>query len=234
MKLLLRAFLLFLFIGILPMTGEAQFSFGLFGGVANYQGDIAKDITNVKESHIAFGGGLGYKISPFIDLKAQLLLTKLSGDDADYPERAERGFKFESNIIEISTVLDYYIFGSAERSNTGVFTPKFSPLVYLGLGVTKVNNLAECYNDDCINGVILSPFPEKDAKSSLLTVPFGIGIKYDVSPLLSVGLRGGYRYTFSDYIDGISKAANDEANDWFFILGTHVVFYIQPKDKGAF
>jgi len=234
MKLLLKAFLLFLFIGMLPMTGEAQFSFGLFGGVANYQGDIAKDITNVKESHIAFGGGLGYKISPFFDLKAQILLAKLSGDDANYPARVKRGYKFESNIMEISAVLDYYIFGSAERSKTGVFTPKFSPLVYLGLGATKVNNLAECYSDDCINGVILSPFPEKDAKSSFLTVPFGIGIKYDVSSLMSVGLRGGYRYTFSDYVDGISKAANDEANDWFFILGAHVVFYIQPKDKGAF
>ena len=237
MKISVKAFLLFLSIGLMPMVVEAQFSFGLFGGVSNYQGDLSKDITNIEETHVAFGGGLGYKISPNFEIKGQLLLTTLSGDDANYPDdiaRSKRLFRFESSVTELSVILDYNIFGSATRSNTGLFTPKFSPVAYIGLGVAKISNVAECLSEDCINGVVLSPFPEKDAKSSLVTVPFGIGFKYDVSPLLSVGLRGGYRYSFSDYLDGVSKAANEDANDWYFVLGAHVGFYIQPKRDGMF
>ena len=232
----MKAFLIFVSIGLVPMAANAQFSFNLLGGVANYQGDLAKDLTTVKETHVAFGGGLGYKISPYVDIKAQILLTTLSGDDTNHPERIsnQRAFKFESNITELSLVLDYNIFGSSERSSTGVFSPSFTPLVYGGIGLLKVNNTAECFSSDCINGVILSPFPEIDAKSTLISIPFGIGLKYDVSPLMAVGLRGGYRYSFSDYIDGVSKAANADANDWYFVLGANVVFYIQKRNKGGF
>ncbi len=234
MKLLLKSFLVVLSIGMLPLTVSAQFSFGLLGGVANYQGDIAKDLTDLRETHFAIGGGLGYKVSPYFDVKAQLVLTKLSGDDANYPERVDRGFKFESNLLELAAIVDYSVFGSGTKSGTGVFTPRFSPIVYMGLGVTKVNSFAECLSDSCRTNVGVSPFPEKDAKSTLFTVPFGVGFKYDVSPLLTFGVRGGYRYSFSDYLDGISKAANKGANDWYFILGANVVFYIQPKEKGGF
>ncbi len=234
MQFSIKSFLLFLAIGTMPIVVKAQFSFGFFSGVSNYQGDVAKDLTNIKETHLAFGGGLGYRISPNFDFKAQLIWTKLSGDDANYTERVSRGFKFESNVTELSLLLDYNIFGSATRSNTGVFTPKFTPIVYGGIGIVKINNVAECLSDDCRSGVILSPFPEKDAKTSLVSMPFGVGFKYDASPLLAVGLRGGYRYTFSDYLDGISKAANADANDWYFILGANVVFYLQPKRKGGF
>ncbi len=235
MKLLLKCYLLVFAMGIGPMALNAQFSFGVFSGVANYQGDIAKKITDVGETHVAIGGGLGYKVSPYVDVKAQLILTKISGDDANYTDRANRGFKFESDILEFAGIIDYSVFGSGTKSNTGVFTPKFSPIVYVGLGVTKVTSFAECLSDSCLNNVGVSPFPEKDnIKSALFTVPFGVGFKYDASPLLSFGVRGGYRYSFSDYLDGISKAANADANDWYFILGANVVFYIQPKERGGF
>ncbi|HHB78170.1 MAG TPA: hypothetical protein ENK85_02920 [Saprospiraceae bacterium] len=219
---------------LLPILGNAQFNFGLIGGVANYQGDVAKDLTDVQETHFALGGSLGYRISPELDIKAQIVLTKLSGNDANYTERQYRGFKFESNIVEFAGILDYYVLGSSTRSSTGVFVPKFTPLVYAGLGFTKVDNTAECFSSDCINNVIDPPFPEKDAKSMLFTVPFGLGFKYDASPLLAFGIRGGYRYSFSDYLDGISKAANEGKNDWYFVLGANVIFYIVPKETGGF
>ncbi len=234
MKFLVKCFLLVLIV-MLPMMLTAQFSFGLIGGVANYQGDIAKKITNVGETHIAIGGGLGYKVSPYVDVKAQMILTQISGDDANYTDRANRGFKFESDLLELSAIVDYSIFGSGTKSNTGVFNPKFSPIVYVGVGMTKVNSFAECLSDSCLTTAGVSPFPEKDNTNSVLfTVPIGVGFKYDVSPSLTFGIRGGYRYSFSDYLDGISKEANADANDWYFILGANVVFYIQPKERGSF
>ncbi len=236
MKLIQRTALLILFVALFTGFGQAQISFGFIGGAANYQGDIAKDITNMKENHIAIGGGLGYRINPYIDVKAQVILTKLSGDDANYPDdqaRATRLFKFESNILEVAGIVDYSIFGGGTESKTGVYNPKLSPIVYTGIGIIKIDNNAECYSEACKSGAILNPFPEKDNDVSvLLTIPIGVGLKYDATRLLSFGVRGGYRYSFSDYLDGISQAANAGKNDWYFVLGANVTFYLQPRKDG--
>lgn len=232
MKFKMKAQILIFAVVLLPLMVSAQFNFGFFGGLANYQGDVAKDLTDIRETHYSFAGSLGYRINPYVDVKAQVLLSKLSGNDANYSDRLIRGFKFESNIVEFTGIVDYYVFGSATKTHTGVFVPKFTPLFYAGLGFTKVDNLAECFSADCVNNIIDPPFPEKDAASLLLAVPFGVGFKYDISPLLGIGIRGGYRYSFSDYLDGISKAANEDRNDWYFVLGANVIFYIVPKEAG--
>lgn len=215
----------------MPLFSFGQFSFGLSVGASNYQGDIAKDLTNLNETHAAFAASVGYRLNRYFDVKGQILLTKLTGDDANYEERRHRGFRFRTNILELAGILEYYTLGSAVRSRTGVFVPHVTPVFFMGLGIAKLDNLAECYSEDCKNGVVLNPFPEPDYKSVLFNVPFGIGLKYDVSPLLAVGLRGGYRYTFSDYLDGISAAANRDKNDWYFFLGANVTFYLGEKKK---
>lgn len=214
---------------------NAQFSMGLMGGVANYQGDLAKDITTLEETHAMFGGSVGYRVNANIDVKLQLLATRISGDDANYPDdpgRLSRALKFETNILEFAVIGEYFLRGSAERSGTGVFTPRFSPLAYFGAGITKLGNKVECLSEDCKNGVVTDLFPEPGYKSTLVSLPVGLGFKYDTSPVLSFGMRAGYRYTLSDYLDGVSIYANPSKDDWYFIIGANVVFYFVPRDSG--
>ncbi len=215
---------------LLPFLGIAQVSLGLLVGAANYQGDLAQNITSLNETNFVIGGGVGYKISPKVDVKVQLLRTKLTGDDANYPDRVNRKFKFESKVTEIAAMFEYYILGSAERSGTGVFEPSYTPFLYGGLGFSKIDNVAECYSEDCKNN-LKNPFPEENFTPNLFTLPFGIGVKYDASPLMAIGLRAGYRYSFSDYLDGVSAAGNKKKNDWYFVLGTNVTFYLAKKKR---
>ncbi len=215
---------------LLPFLGQSQVSLGFLVGAANYQGDLAQNFASLNETHFVVGGGLGYRISPKVDFKVQLLRTKLSGDDANYPDRVNRKFRFETKVTELSAMFEYYILGSSERSITGVFEPSYTPFLYGGLGFSNIANVAECYTDDCKNG-LKKPFPEENFTPNLFTLPLGVGVKYDASPLMAVGLRAGYRYSFSDYLDGVSVAGNSEKNDWYFVIGTNVTFYLVKKKR---
>jgi outer membrane receptor protein involved in Fe transport len=44
-------------------------------------------------------------------------------------------------------------------------------------------------------------------------LPMGIGIRYPISSRISINAETSYRFTFTDYLDGFSKAANDSRRD---------------------
>jgi len=82
-----------------PGLGSAQLELGVFAGVSNYQGDLASysttDGLRIKLGPV-IGGHAGYAVSPSFALRAQLLYTRLSGDDAlaANPESRQRNLDF--------------------------------------------------------------------------------------------------------------------------------------------
>jgi hypothetical protein len=57
-------------------------------------------------------------------------------------------------------------------------------------------------------------------------IPVGAGLRYPISNKLSVMAEASYRFTFTDYIDGFSKASNPDKNDYYgnFSIGLIYTF----------
>ncbi|MCB0636970.1 MAG: hypothetical protein KDC54_10160, partial [Lewinella sp.] len=65
-----------------------------------------------------------------------------------------------------------------------------------------------------------------DLDRVLLTIPIGIGISYDLDDNWNLALEGGLRPTFTDYVDGLSKAGNPDKNDWYQVIGLRMSYRI--------
>ncbi|MDB5210110.1 MAG: thrombospondin type 3 repeat-containing protein, partial [Sediminibacterium sp.] len=61
---------------------------------------------------------------------------------------------------------------------------------------------------------------------TLLVIPVGGGVRWMVSPRIAVNAEALMRFSFSDYIDGFSYAANPKHNDGYYGLSLGVGFIL--------
>lgn len=108
----------------------------------------------------------------------------------------------------------------------------FSPYIFagIGLGMTKVDvdfsNLSD--NQQLQNEIAIDLRNQKDTHLSL---PFGIGVKADISEKMLLTLELGMRPVFNDYLDGVSAVGNAERDDWYSIGAITVAYRFGSKDQ---
>lgn len=126
--------------------------------------------------------------------------------------RYNRNFSFRSVITEVNLVAEFhpiFIFGNHEARD--VTPPLYSPYVMIGVGYFSFNPQTKLGN----RWVDLQPlhtegqgFPEypdrKVYELSGITMPVGIGMKYELTSFLNVRGEFLYRFTNTDYIDDVS------------------------------
>ena len=143
-------------------------------------------------------------------LRAQLLTTKLSASEKNHPSawRQERGLSFQTKLTEFSGLLEWEVLSKN----------RFTGFTFGGLGVSYFNpnpdfNLPNKYIDD------VNPDAETNYSKFTLSVPLGIGLKYSLPKDFYLAAEAGYRFVFTDYLDGISKVANPKRNDAYYYTG---------------
>ena len=205
----------------------SKFELGLNAGLFIYQGDLTPSQFG---SYKTLKPGLSFFfnriISPVFSLRTNLALGGLKGDDAKYlkPEyRQQRNFNFNSPAFEVSELLVADIF----KNNMSRRTSGLSPYLFAGLGFSVLNIKrdwshfnAEFFSSEAstISGLAVD---QQHALPALIpVVPIGIGFRYPISSRISVSAETSYRVTFTDYLDGFSKAANDSRRDSYM---THTV-----------
>jgi len=127
-----RRLLVFL---LLPLSGFAQqkINLTLFGGFANYTGDLQEKRFTLDQSGLGLGVGLSYELMPKVTVRGQLAYGKIGAHDK-YSDKAilrQRNLSFKSNIYDASLVLDYSLFDMQ--------THRISPYVFLGLNLFRFN-----------------------------------------------------------------------------------------------
>lgn len=93
-----------------------------------------------------------------------------------------------------------------------ISTKRFTPYIYGGIAVfhfnpwTTDNAGAKTYLKPLsTEGQGLSQYPEqKGYNLTQIALPFGVGLKYAVSDVFSIGIEFSQRKTFTDYIDDVS------------------------------
>ncbi len=226
---------LFLFLGGLFLTADAQshkWEIGPFLGVSSYQGDlILTDFYDFQEAHFGYGFFLRHNLHPNISLRANLLRGKITGNDLEYEERISRGFQFSSPVTETSLQLEIDILGH-QRFKDGKFKRIVSPYVFAGLGFAFLDQQT-LYNE-ALDGEVQGRI-ERDRSADYdrawFSVPFGAGIKADVSRRVTLGLEWGMRPVFSDLLDGVSQSGNNAKDDWYAFGGATVAYRFGDRDS---
>ena len=217
--------ILMLFLLILQLENMAQIPIeaGLFLGSTTYQGDLAEDHIEFNELNLAFGGFMRYHYGYHFKLRGNVIYGRISGSDQNAKEFSlhQRGWDFNSHIVEMALMIEYHRFGRKRVNEVGLFWKQFSPYVATGIGVANFDpNINES------NPAFLGDFPEVGAKTSTLVLPLVAGVQLDFNSHWLATVEFGSRFTFNDHLDGVSKNGNSNKNDLYIFVGVSLSYYL--------
>jgi len=208
-------------------TSQAQiYELGLFAGGSNFIGDVGA--TNyISPDQFAIGAIAKWNRSPRHAWRISATYTDLMADDtkSDDPRRKQRGYGFESTILELSAGMEFNFFDFNLHIDENLFTP----YIYTGISTAYHKNFY--FN----NG---SPTLENN-KSWAFGIPLVLGVKAKITEHFVFGLEVGARYTFSDELDGSMPDSewlvdnysfgNINNNDWYTFTGITVTYTFGRK-----
>ncbi len=191
--------------------GQQNLHLTVFGGFANYQGDLQGKYFTLDQSNGAIGLGLKYDLNAHLALRTNLLFTQVGATDAKNDAHLRfRNLSFNSKIVEGSVLAEYTLFDLDEK--------RFSPYAFAGLGLFHFNPYAY---DTLGNKVFLKPLSTEgqglsnhpDRKPYALTqlnIPFGAGLKYRLNDNVVIAYQMEFHKLFTDYLDDLSKTYVDQ------------------------
>ena len=199
---------------------------GLGLGGMTYTGDMVRDyrIENNRPGGMAF---FRYNVKDYLSLRAHLTGGFLYGNDKkpiDPFADARNAPAFSIPAVELAGMVEYYFLDYKKDINL----LRWSPYFFIGLGGTWFGA-----HDN----------PKGKYSSLQPVIPMGLGFKYMLRREWSIGIEGGARKTFFDYIDNLSEGdltnknlqyGNGYDKDWYYFVGFTVsyTFYTIPCPYG--
>ncbi|HEV2354336.1 MAG TPA: DUF6089 family protein [Puia sp.] len=206
MKRLFFAVLLF------PLATQAQWNVNLFGGFANYIGELQSSPYTTQQAHFAGGLGLQYDLTGHFSLLTNINFGHVGASDA-YSQQADvraRNLSFGTNIGEVNLLAEYNLIDLRNHN--------FSPYIYVGVAIYHFNPYAY---DTLGNKVYLRPLSTEGEglpqypgihpyALTQFAIPFGGGIKFRISDKVILAYDIGLRKLFTDYLDDVSGKYVDQ------------------------
>ena len=166
--------------------------------------------------------GFRYKLTPFFALHSHITVGGVSGDDALTEEyfRKNRNLNFRSTIYEINCNFEASLLAQKEgglyklRGIRRSSTYEVSAYAFAGIGLFHFNPKGKldgrwvALQPLGTEGQGISPARNKYSLTQIC-IPVGFGFRYFFNRHLGIGLEYGIRYTFTDYIDDVSKTYYD-------------------------
>jgi hypothetical protein len=162
------------------------------------------------------GGALIYRynINDRMAFKANVLFARIYAHDKDSDSEWQnnRNLHFRSDIFELSGQIEInfltYEIGDKQRPS--------SPYVFLGFSIFRFNPQAE-FNDRWVDlqplgteGQSIAGFEERYPLTQV-SIPFGVGFKFNIWKNFGGAIEWGFRRTFTDYLDDVSGTYVDAA-----------------------
>jgi hypothetical protein len=153
--------------------------------------------------------GLSYFVAPQISVRAEAAWFQLAGSDAKAgdPSRAPRNLSFVSDNFEVNMTGAIHLFPLGNRYYQ---RPVFNAYGFVGVGLMRMNPKAE------LNGTKypLQPLQTEGVAYSRtqFVIPYGLGVRLKAGPFFNLAIEGGYRMTFTDYIDDVSTVHQDKSS----------------------
>ncbi|RKE91884.1 type IX secretion system protein PorG [Ichthyenterobacterium magnum] len=223
----MRYLILFLFSMVLSQTAQSQiYEIGGFAGGSNFIGDVGA--TNyISPNSPALGLILKWNRSPRHSWRVSIIYADLEGKDSksDDPRRVERGYSFDTSLLEISAGMEFTFFDFNLHGNGN----KSTPYLYTGITAAKHDNYFFSST---------GRYTSEDTNSWAFGIPMVLGFKTTITNHIILGAEIGARYTFSDEIDGSVPDAefreslsfgNTNSNDWYVFSGFTLTYTFGKK-----
>jgi hypothetical protein len=204
----------------------SSLDFGPYLGGSNYMGEFTDGYMPLWNK-TKFAGGLicRYNYGPYLTFKGTAIYGKIEGSDKNFasdPYRSRRNLSFKSDIVEFSVQGEWNIIGY-EQTKTSY---GWSPYLFAGISVFRFNPKAQfkyqsymmdptlqAQDGDWIElqplgteGQETTKFNDKRRYSlTQLSVPVGVGAKWQLDDYWAFGFEFGMRKTFTDYLDDASS-----------------------------
>lgn len=181
----------------------------IYGGIgfSTYYGDLCEGMECMK-LRPQFGIGALYRLPYFyerINIKTELNYFRLFAKD--YHE--VRNLSFRSNNIELYTSAMISLFPYEKHFRR---RSTFDPYLFLGVGLVYYAPQAE------LNGTWynLRPLQTEGKKYTPVSpmIPYGVGVRMNLSVNWNVLAEAGYRWTFTDYLDDVSGPGYQDPNSF--------------------
>lgn len=242
----MKRFLLFIILsGIFFQTVEAQFwklkrielaggigTSTFFGDVGGYsQGDNwagLKDITFL-QTRYNFNFSVKYRITQEVNLRINMVSGILHATDQ---RGSNEGRAYEANtiIFEPSLMGEYYFIRNIAE-NSYLFNKG------RGQGIIDLFKSLDFYVFGGVGALNYSVTPNAKLSRSQFfdpggltaVIPMGLGGDVAAFPNINLGLELGFRYSFSDYLDGYSNPQYSSANDVYYFFNLTVTYRLKTN-----
>ncbi len=189
---------------------------GVMLGGSTYNGELTPGLIALNEINPAGGAIVRANINKYFTVKGNVYYGTISGDDryATNPKSLQRNLNFKSNILDVGV--------NGEVNLTGFDVTKrdyhTSPYLFLGIAVFNFDPLG--FDSKTNQWVRLQPLgtegqgtPRYNVRTKYaltqISIPFGIGLKHNISEHFNLGVEFGLRKTFTDYLDDVSSTYVD-------------------------
>jgi hypothetical protein len=197
------ALLLFISNSCLAQKWDAE----IILGVSGYNGDLTDKVFSSHTLAPAVGFNLKYNLNYFVSLRGGIISGGISGNDKynNRQDLKERNLNFRTNIVEGNLCVEINLL---EPEYFCVY-----PYLFAGVGIFHFNPYTY---DKYAHRVYLQPLGTEgqglanypDRKPYSLTqfcIPFGGGIKINLTKKFDLMYELSGRYLFTDYLDDVSK-----------------------------
>lgn len=221
---------------LVAQTKASKYEVGIAMGGFVYQGDLAPgrfgSLKTIRPGLVLQGTR---KLTNTTALRLNLSFASLRGDDAKYTTpayRQFRNFNFRSPLYEISPQLMWSPGGWNEVG------ARLTPYAFAGISLAYMRVQRDYSNFNASHFGLEEDLPARIAldmqrrtPTLLPAIPLGAGIRYAISPSFVFTGELNYRYTFSDYIDGFSRAANSRQRDHYYGITIGIVYRFGKKNS---
>jgi hypothetical protein len=195
-----------------PLIAQ-EWEFGGWVGGAGYIGDLNPN-KPLKFTDLALGANIRYGYSAYSGLKLSFAYGNVRADDAnsEFEQHRLRNLNFRSPIIEAALLYEFYFYQLIPRSKEY----RITPYVFTGIAGFMFEPSTEYQGNNYklrelgTEGQGTSVGSKKKYGNIQMAIPFGVGIKYNFASNFNIGLELGYRNTFTDYLDDVSKSYVDQ------------------------
>lgn len=195
------------------LTGFSQRNadIGILGGTSYYLGDL-NPIVVFADPGYSLGPILRYNFNKRYSVKAHAVYMQLNGADRESNQFiTKRNFpaSFTANIINVGAEVEFNFFKFNSYNKPGMW----SPYILGGVGYSVIIS----------NNQVGAVMPANNH----LSIPFGAGVKYNITRRLSGGLEWTHHKTFTSRLDGVVSPVGETFlanNDWYSYFGLFITY----------
>lgn len=213
--------------------------FGDIGGTADKSNWFGIKDIRIAETGYSLYLGARYFFTENTAIKYNMIYGHAAGSDAN-SKNADRQFSYKTSFFEPSVQYEYYFIKEGRRNRMSN--------IYNRRGMINNYTLLSAYAFGGLGGLIFSPkltsggrlpdaatphFELVDGYSKFSGVlALGAGVKYSIDKEWSIGFEFGRRFTFTDYLDGLSNSKYSHSNDTYYFGVINVIYKLETNRRG--